>query len=260
MIGRIWTAYLIELAKAVRTKTTYVGPVLMLAAVVATAAYRIRQGQALDFSFIAFATSASLAVPGLLLVLTFCAGLIASELHSGTIRMLLIRPIRRSELLVAKWCLGFTYAVVLLGVVALSAWIGAWTTGGAAGVTLGGEVVYTQVEMERAYLYGMALSLFPMAAAVAYAILISTLLPSPGPALATTVGSWLLIDLIKYPLHVQTYLFWTFWSTPWQPFRDFCDGLPADWMNGLIACLVTAILTTLICLSASVLVLRRRNV
>ena len=144
MISRLWTVYAVELLKATRLKQTFVGPILVLLVVLcALLVHPVARDGASDYGFVAYVTPVALNSLGFLLLLAYCAGLVSQELNSGTIRQVLVRPVRRHEYMLAKLLLGMTYALLLAGIVAVSGWGIAYLFGEMTGVTFGGELVYT---------------------------------------------------------------------------------------------------------------------
>ena len=121
MIWRILNAYRTELAKAFHRKFTFVGPLLILLVVATTLRIHpvVRDGAG-DYGFIAYVTPMALNLLGFLFLLVYCAGLVSSELGSGTICLVLVRPLRRCEFVIAKLLMGMTYAVMLAATVAAS--------------------------------------------------------------------------------------------------------------------------------------------
>jgi len=144
MMYRIWNAYLVELQKAIRMRVTWVGPSLVVAAVLATMLKSpIRRDNVSDYRFVFDATTIALGLPGLLLIVIviFCSGLIASELSRGTIRTVLVKPLRRTEFLLAKFLWGMTFAAILLVLAGGTSWALALIFGEMHGVEYGGETL-----------------------------------------------------------------------------------------------------------------------
>ncbi|MBN2307568.1 MAG: ABC transporter permease subunit [Candidatus Hydrogenedentes bacterium] len=260
MIRRVWIAYTLELAKAIRAKSTYVGPALVILAVLCTLlVHPVQQDGRSDYEFVAKATPLALNLLGWLLLLTYCAGLVSSELGSGSIRLLLVRPLLRREFLAAKLLHGMTYALVLTLCAAGTSWVVALTRGELVGVGFGGEVMYTAGQMLRAYLIGAALALIPQFAAVAYAVMASTLTRSTGAAVIATVGVWVLVDFVKYPLRVAPFLFSTYLEAPWQTFADRCNGFSTPWLPMGYYCLGTSLAALILFSCVATAALNRRN-
>lgn len=260
MIGRILRAYMAELIKGFRLRQAWAGP-LVLMVVLATAPLLrpiSRDGRS-DYDFIALVTPATLNLLGFLLLLAGCASLVAPEIGGGSIRLFLVRPIRRSEYLLAKFMAGASYAVLLTGITASGAWGMAWAMGELHGVAFGGELVYTNESMAQAYLIGAALSLLPMLAGVACALLASVCARSSGTAVTVSVGLWLCIDMIKHPLGIDAYVFTTYLEAPWQIFVNRCDGLDAAWWPMAGWCAAVSVCTAIPAFALAVLVLHRRN-
>jgi hypothetical protein len=238
-------AYAVELYKAAQRRATYFGLLLAVAAVAASLLVSpVERDEFSDYGFIAFATPMTLDLLGLFLVLTFSASLLAGELARGTIRNALVRPIRRYELYAAKLLLAWTYALGISVVIAAASWALAWFLGDLRGVTYGGEVLFSQAEMARAYAIGFGLSLLPLAAAGAFGLMFSALLRNPATAIIAPLALWLLADFVKAPLHLEPYVFTTYLGTAWDAFTARCDGIDAAWLapayRGAVASVVSA--------------------
>lgn len=260
MMGRIATAYQIELNKAFRSKLSYVGPVLVVLLVSLSPLLHplSRDGES-AYRFIAFATPTALNLLGLFLVLSFCASLVSGETGTGSIRLLLTRPLLRHEFIIAKLLIGLTYAFTLSLLVAIAAWGIGMAFGSVAGIEYGGEMLYTGGTMLKAYLLGFALHLAPQFAFVSYAVMISTFMKSNASSVITSIGIWLVLDAVKYPLHIADFLFATYVDTPWQCFRAQCDGMTAEWGASLYWCLGTSLVAASIFSIAAIVALQRRN-
>lgn len=261
MIQRVWNAYLVECMKAMRWKFTYLGPVLVIAMTMFTPFLQPGDSQeASSYGFIAFATALVLNLLGLLLILTYSASLVSSETSSGTIRLVLVRPILRHEFLLAKLLLGMTYAALITLLVAISTWSIGASRGNLSGVVYGGEMLYTSSQMATAYALGALVGLLPLFAVVAYALMISTLLRSSGAAVGAAIGVWIVFDTIKYPLHIAPLLFSSYLESPWQAFINRSEGLEASWAPQIYYLAATSFAAILVFTGVAVMSLRRRNI
>lgn len=260
MTTRVFRAYLFEMYKAIHYPYTLFGPALVLLVVLsAPLLHPMSKDGVSDYGFIAYVTPVALNFLGFLLLLIYCAGLVSSELGSGTIRQVLVRPVRRHEFLIAKLLSGMTYAVLLTGVAAVSSWTVAWILGDLVGVNFGGELLYTREQMSNAYLMGTALSLLPQWAGVSYAILLSTLTRSPVAAASTAAGLWIAVDLVKYPLGIEPFLFSTYLEKPWTVFASRCNAIDTPWFPMVWYCAGSSLAVFVVCAAAAMLVLHRRN-
>jgi hypothetical protein len=113
--------------------------------------------------------------------------------------------------------------------------------------------------MLTAYGIGMALCLLPLSACAAYGILISTLTRSTGAAIGSAVGVWLLMDILKYPLHIDRYIFSTYIETPWRVFNGHCNGLDTTWFPETGYAIATSLAFLFISSAISMAVMSRRN-
>jgi ABC-2 type transport system permease protein len=260
MIRRLWDAYRVEVTKAVRQRVALLGPVLVVAVVlVMPRMHPIAQDGHGDYGFIGYATTSVVNVLGLFLLLVFCAPQIAGEVQSGAVRTLLVRPLFRVDFYLAKLAVSMTYALVLLAAASLCAWGVAWRLGDLTGVTVGGELLYTHGEMLSAYGVAAATALAPLAATVAFALLVSTLARSAAAATAAAIAVWLAVDLVKYPLGVSAGVFSTYLETPWQVFLDRAQGVPATWWQTNVVGLGVSLASFAVFTLAGAAVFRRRN-
>lgn len=260
MIKRVWTAYLVECIKAMRSKVTYIGPVLVVVLVGLAPLIRPLGAHGEDtYPFIAYTTPMVLNLLGAFLLLSFCAGLVSSEIATGTIRLMLTRPLLRHEFILAKLMLGMTYALLLTVLAVLSTWGIAFAFGRLTGVEYGGEVLYTSFEMALTFGLGAILDLAPQFAFVAYAVLISTLARNTGTAVGVAIGLWILLNAVKEPLGIGPYLFISYMESPWQVFTLYADGLEASWTPTAYWCLGTSLAAVVVFSAAAMLALQRRN-
>lgn len=261
MMQRVWNAYLFECIKAMRSKSAYVGPLLVIVmSLFAPLIQPITEDGSSAYSFIAFSTPMVLNLLGLLLILTYCAGLVSAETSSGTIRLILVRPLLRHEFLLAKLFHGMTYAVLLTLLVGASTWTVAAIKGNLSGIVYGGELLYTSTRMASTYALGAALVLAPQFAAVAYAVMLSTVVRSTGAAVGAAIGIWVVLDTIKYPLHIAPFLFSSYMEMPWQVFTMNCEGLDAAWAPSVYYCLATSLSSVAVFMAVAIYSLRRRNI
>lgn len=261
MMRRIAIAYRVELDKALRRRFTYLGFILtILALAAAPLVQRIHADGESDYTFIAFATPATLNLLGLLFLLAYCAGLVSSEVGSGTVRLILVRPVGRTAFVVAKLLLGFTLAAALTAFVGLLNWGIVLAIGDARGISYGGELLFTSNEVLQTYIRGSLLGLAPLFAAVAYAILVSTLTRSTGAAIGAAVAVWFLVDLVKHPLGLAPYLFSSYLEVPWAPFQaQVANAVDPRWMPDAAHCLAASLSAIVAFSAAAVLVFRRRD-
>ncbi len=260
MIKRIGRAYLVEVAKASRRRFTVAGLLLVVLVVVCLPlAKPITHGNPSAYAFIAYATPLALNLVGLLLLVIFSSSLFASE-FGGSIWLALVRPIHRSDLLLAKLALGMTYAFVMTATVATASWGLAYGFGDLEGVTYGGETLFTQSDMAVCYMYGFLLALLPQFGAVAYAVFVSVCVRSATSALGASVGIWLLMDVVKHPLRIAPYIFTSYVETPWEVFLRRCDGIDSGWWPVSGYTIATSLASITIFTVLSALVLARRDI
>lgn len=259
MIRRILNAYTIEWIKYSRQAFTFVGPVLVIVLVLlAPLSYPLEKDSTNDYAFISYALPMALNLFGFLMLLVYSASLVSTEL-GGTIRMVMIRPIRRHEFLAAKMLNGMTYALLLTFVASGTTWALAYFMGDLSGIEYGGDLVYTSGEMQQAFFAATALNLLTQFAGVAWGLLFSTLTRSTAMAIGLAVGSWLLLDFIKYPLNIAPFLFSSYLEQTWTVFSDRCNAFETGFFPQAYYGMAASLGAIVLCLGIATFALSRRN-
>lgn len=260
MIGRILRAYAVEFHRLIRLKTPYLGLVAVWALVIF---FPLIHPAARDsgnaYSFVAYALPSTLNLLGVIMVLCFSATLIASEMDSGLIRSVLVRPILRHEYYLAKLLAALTYTFALLLSSAALTWGIAALSGEMNGITYGGELVYTGAEIRNTFLICLGLSCFPFAATASFALLCSVCTRSSSAAVGGAIAGWVLLDALKYPLGFQNFWFSTYHGKAWQVLVDRCDDVPASWLPLALQCTGIPLVFTVLFSFAGMLIMSRRN-
>ncbi len=260
MIRRILIAFSVEFANAIRLNSTYIGPlVVVLVILAASFVHPIANDDESDYAFIAYSVPMALNLVGVIMLMLYCSTLISADLGSGTIRTILVRPLRRRDYFFSKLLMGFTYTLVLITLAALTAWLLAFILGNLTGIHFGDEIIYTDSDMRTGFLLALLLSLMPLFTTVTYALMISTFTRSNVAAVSTSIGLWIVVDFLKQPLRIQTFFFSTYLESAWEMFADRCDALDTDWQpiaqQSALVCFSSAFLFIII----SLIVLSRRN-
>lgn len=260
MISRILNAYLIEMAKVARLRSTFLGPLIIIIIVLLTPfAYPIQQDSDSDYDFLAYVLPLSINVFGHFMILIYSATLISTELSNGSIRMMLTRPLRRREYLMAKLLHGMTYAFVLNVTAVITALCLVRLLGNLTGVYFGAELIYTDREMLTTLAYTLLLTALPQFASISFALFLSTATRNPAAAVGGAIGLWIGIETIKHPLSIQPFLFSTYAETPWTVFSDRCNAFEASFIPEAYWGIAVPILYIIVFSSLSLYVMGRRN-
>lgn len=260
MIRRVLTAYSIEWIKCTRQPFSFAGPILVVVLILlAPLSYPLDRDGASDYAFVAYAVPMALNLFGFLMLLVFSASLVASELGSGTIRTVLVRPLRRREFLAAKMLIGMTYALVLTLAASASVWALAFFLGDLNGIEYGGDLVYSNSEMQQAFLIATVLNLLVQFAGVAWGLMFSTLSRNPATAIGLAVGSWLVLDFVKHPLNIAPFLFSSYLEQTWTVFADRCNAFDSPFFPDAYYGIGASLGATVLCLALALFVLSRRN-
>lgn len=219
-----FTLILLEWRKWAPRPVTWIPLASVTVLLLMYAVYQRVVGAPLDYSFIARATTGALGIPALLAALVFPAAIMAYEWQHGTIRSIRVRPVRRMPLLMAKGGFAFAYGLAILIATTTITWVAAYLDGHANGVTYGGSLLFTSTEMQVYYVAAAGLYLLQLSAVTAFSLAMSAVFRTTGAAITATLVGWLVLDIVKYPLHIETYVVFTYWDAVWVPFVERTNG------------------------------------
>ena len=221
-----------EVVKAVRRKLPYFG-ILAMGLLCWVIYFIANSPSAMSSSnawyYIAFSMQLAFADLGPVFVVVFAAMLVAEETGSGTIRAALAAPLHRWELYLAKAVVGLFYMMVLSAAALLFSLVlgRLHYPFGAVGDSLG--VVYPQSLVIREFLWGYVLSWIPLGALAMYGLLMSTLIRSPGAAVAVGITGMLLIDFTKHLVGLDPYIFTRYINYSWLNLLQLTQGMEYQW-------------------------------
>jgi ABC-type transport system involved in multi-copper enzyme maturation permease subunit len=190
-----------EVAKAVRRKLPYFGilAVGLLCVIIYFVSGRLSDtATANAWGYVGFSMQLVFSDIGPIFIIVFAAMLLAEETGTGTIRAALAAPVHRWELYLAKAVTGLLYMIALSAAALLfsAALAKIHYHFGVVGDSLG--LVYSRKQAMQALLVAHALSWIPLSALVMYGLLISTMIRSPGAAVAVGISTLFLIDFTKH--------------------------------------------------------------
>ncbi len=221
-----------EVAKAARRKLPYFGILavgLLCVIVYFFAGQLSNAATANGWGYVSFSMQLVFSDIGPIFIIVFAALLLAEERSTGTIRAALAAPVHRWELYLAKAVAGLLYMLVLSAAALLFsvALAKIHCHFGAVGDSLG--VVYSAKHVMQQFLLGYALSWIPLTALVMYGLLISTMVRSPGAAVAVGISTLFLIDFTKPLLGLDPYVFTRYINYSWLNLLQLAQGMDYQW-------------------------------
>jgi ABC-type transport system involved in multi-copper enzyme maturation permease subunit len=221
-----------EIAKAARRKLTYFGIFIvgLLSSLVYVIADQLSSAATANaWGYVAFSMQLVFTDIGLIFILVFSTQLIAEETGTGTIRAALAAPVFRWELYLAKAATGLFYMLILSAAALLLsvAFAKIHYQFGAVSDTLG--VVYSRGRVLQDFLWAYVLSWIPLGALVMYGLCISTLVRSPGAAVAVGISTIYLIDFTKHLVGLDPYIFTKYMGYSWQIVQQVALGVDFQW-------------------------------
>jgi ABC-type transport system involved in multi-copper enzyme maturation permease subunit len=252
MIGRICNLIGVELTKLTRQRIFYTALILIIATVVLSVlleAPEKKSGHDEELSSSAAAKSQPAKRPdggfgplskackngfilASILMLIFSSLSVSSETTTGTIRMILTRPIRRSELFFAKaitLIMVAVFIVIIIEVISVSLSYAAY---GLNNITYA-EYPDTPFQegarglMLRYSFYSFALTIFPLVAIIFFGLLVSTLVENAGFAVALAILIYLAFDYILIGLvdDLSPYFFFYYDNFYWDKLNDLANTI-----------------------------------
>jgi ABC-2 type transport system permease protein len=225
-----------EVAKAARRKVPYFGVFLvgLLCVIIYFVAGSLNSAATANaWGYVVFSMQLVFTDIGPICIIVFAAMLVAEETGSGTIRAALAAPVHRWELYLAKAVTGLLYMLVLsaAALVFSAAMAKIHYHFGAVGDSFG--VVYSRNRAQRELLIGFGLSWIPLGALVMYGLLISTMIRSPGAAVAVGISSLFLIEFTKHLVGLDPYIFTRYINYSWLTLLEFAQGMDYQWCPGV---------------------------
>ena len=221
-----------ELTKAAHRKLPYFGifAVGLLSVIVYFVAGQLSNTATVNaWGYVGFSMQLLFTDVGPIFVIVFAAMLMAEETGTGTIRAALAAPVYRWELYLAKGVTGLIYMIVLSTAALLfsAALASIHYRFGAVGDSFG--VVYSRNQALQELLVGYALSWIPLSALVMYGILISTVIRTPGAAVAVGITTLFIIEFTKHLAGLNPYLFTRYINYPWLNLQQIAQGMDYQW-------------------------------
>jgi ABC-2 type transport system permease protein len=221
-----------EMTKAMRRKLPFFGIAAMglLCVVIYFVAGRISSASGTNaWSYVAFSMQLAFTDIGPIFIMVFSAMLLSEETGTGTIRAALAAPVHRWELYLAKAVIGLLYMLVLSAAALLfsAALARVNYQFGDVGDSFG--VVYGQGKAMREFLLGYALSWIPLGALVMFGLFVSTIIRSPGAAVAVGISTLFIIDFTKHLVGLDPYFFTKYIGFSWIMLQQLAQGMDYQW-------------------------------
>lgn len=238
------TSLRLEFGKLLRKWRTYIGPIAMLLLIIAMLLgmkhgnefnymrHRLEQ----DFIVVGSFVNAGFMLRYLLegVMFTFlplfaclvCGDVVASEHADGTIRMMLVRPVSRLNVIISKYVVAVLYVLALVfGTLAVGYLLGSLYLGRGSLVSLSGGIwILPEREAVIRLLAAYGLAAAAMVAVGSIAFAISTFLSNLNGAIASAMGvlyGSAILGEIEYFAFLKPYLL----TTHLEPWRRFFQGV-----------------------------------
>lgn len=232
MNGQFFALLRNEVTKAARRKLPYFGllAVGLLCGVIYFVAGQLSSAATVNaWGYVGFSMQLVFTDIGPIFIMVFSAMLLAEETGTGTIRAALATPVHRWEFYLAKAVTGLLYMMILTAAALAFSMVLARIHYhfGPVGDSFG--VVYDGHRAMHELLVAFALSWIPLGALVVYGLLISTLVRSPGAAVAVGISTLFIIDFTKHLAGIDPYVFTRYINYPWLTLQQVAQGMDYQW-------------------------------
>lgn len=212
-------------------------------------------------SIIASGTFSS-AGAGTIAMLAFSGSLVAAETDSGTLKNVLVRPVKRHEFILAKAAALFVYClVIVLITAALSAAAGAIFYGmGDLVIPETGEIYRTRPEMLLNMGVSYLMDLVSIYTVGCMGLLISVAINNAGWAVITALVVYFPVMFLKNFESVSGWIFTGYMDLGQSILREMAVVKSKAWAPDIYSFFAVNILTVIVFLSVSLFLFRRKEV
>ena len=221
-----------EFTKALRRKLPYFGIASMglLCVVVYFIAGRLSTAATANaWGYVAFSMQGVFSDLGPVFIIVFSAMLLAEETGTGTIRAALAAPIHRWELYLAKAVIGLIYMLVLSVAALLFSVALASIHYHFGPVNDSYGPIYGQSRVLHEFLLGFVLSWIPLATLSLFGLFISTIIRSPGAAVAVGISTLFIVDFTKHLVGLDAWIFTKDIGFSWIMLQQLAQGMDYQW-------------------------------
>lgn len=196
MISRIWCLIKIELFKIAGQKLFYLAVAIILLTLIGSIFLSPSDSSINSFTLLTRAVQNSFKIAAFFVLILGCLS-ISSETTAGTIKTILINPIRRSELFIAKALAIVVIAFAVALLIELLSFSLVWITYGFSDIadpTIKTYIHLAKADMLRFTAYTFALIFLPFACVGLFGLFISSFTDNAGIAVALGILFYLFLD------------------------------------------------------------------
>lgn len=207
--------------------------------------FTLKDGNVLNGYFICFLILNTLLIQVPLLVALVTGDLIAGEANMGTLRLLVTKPISRTEIILAKFCAGLIYTFILLVWMAILALLLSIAIFGKDDLLVNKSYTVIQFFVDKSgddvmwrYVCGFALAFLALATVAALSFMLSVFAENSIGPIVTTMSIIIVFSIIStmdLPLFakINPYLF-TSYMTSWKGFFNMATSETQGAIRGTV--------------------------
>lgn len=264
MIIRIIKLVENEIYKITKQKITYFSVLCGVGVVVfwgigADYFFRGNGERGTGYLFLLISSQSALNFLGVPLILLFCSMLISSEASSGTLQMMIINPVSRTEFFFSKAIAGLMFSLILLSSILITSLILGGIHFGYGDYGEQGLILFKKGRIFLEIFYGFLVLLFPLIALTCYGLLVSVITSNVGYAIGFSIGSVIFLDVIKEELGLSPFLFQSYIETPFNIVRSITEGFEVNWEPEVFLCIGVPLIWVVGCFSAGLFIFVKKE-
>jgi len=194
-----------------------------------------------------------------LVILVVSSMILSEEITSGTAKLILVRNVKRRDLIVGKFLalvtLSSTFLFFLHGIGLLLGYF----LGGLSAVKEGEYLLFSAADLLRCYGWGMALTIPPMISLIAFGMLASTAVRGSGGAVGMAVVGYFLLQILSQVKALHKIIFIRYLFLPVDNMSRLIDGIYVDWSRHFQWNLAASTITVLLLIGSAVIIFQRKD-
>ncbi len=196
---------------------------------------------------------------GVIFILIFSSQLISSESSSGTLQVNLVNPIKRFEFYAAKLIISIFFAMTILAITLLASIVIIRINYSFGDYVERGLTIFTQGDIFLNLFLCSLLLFFPLLSICCYGLLISTITKNSGTAIGYSIGSIIIIDVIKERFNISDIVFNSYIDTPFELAQQITEGFKINWMPTILYCIFIPMIWAIIMAGTGYFIFSKRD-
>jgi ABC-type transport system involved in multi-copper enzyme maturation permease subunit len=194
-----------------------------------------------------------------LIILAISCISISEEISSGTVKLILVRGVRRCDFVLGKY-LTLMYIGIVLVILMNVLGLGLGHVFGGLGPLKEGEfLLHSSMELAKDFAKCMLLTIPPMITLIAFGVFVSILIKGSGGAVGVGVVSYFFLQILSQLNPIQKYIFTNYLSLPVDKLAKIVDGTYMDLLRDMYWNFGVSIISIVIFVCLSIIIFNKKD-